>query len=74
MNNLKRIALIFFLIINSNAFADNVLEIIIDKGIENTLPIAIIPFVWSQTMDLPPINIATVISNDLARSGRFAPM
>ncbi|MBM2829548.1 MAG: tolB [Gammaproteobacteria bacterium] len=50
------------------------LEIIIDKGIENALPIAIVPFGWSQAAGLPPIDISAIISNDLARSGRFAPM
>jgi len=74
MNSLRRIALIFFLIVSNNAFADNVLEIIIDKGIENALPIAIIPFAWPQSMDVAPIDMATVITRDLARSGRFAPM
>lgn len=50
------------------------LEIIIDKGIENPLPIAIVPFGWSQAAGLPLIDITVIISNDLARSGRFAPM
>jgi len=50
------------------------LEIIIDKGIENALPIAIVPFGWSQASALPPIDVSAIISDDLARSARFAPM
>jgi TolB protein len=50
------------------------LEIIIDRGIENTLPVAIIPFSWSHAPGLPPVDFALTIANDLRRSGRFAVM
>lgn len=50
------------------------IEIIIDKGVENPIPITIVPFSWSQAAGMPPIDLATIISDDLTRSGRFSPM
>lgn len=54
-----------------NAYA---LDIIIDKGVEKPIPVAIVPFGWSQSANLPPIDMAGVIANDLTRSGRFSTM
>ena len=59
------------LFLNNKAYA---IEIIIDKGVEKPIPVAIVPFGWSQAAALPPIDIAQVISNDLVRSGRFSSM
>ena len=50
------------------------LEIIIDKGVVDPIPVAIVPFGWSQAETLPPIDLAAIISNDLERSARFATM
>ena len=50
------------------------MDFIIDKGVENPIPIAIVPFGWSQAAGIPPVDIATVISDDLKRSARFALM
>ena len=50
------------------------IEIIIDKGVENPIPVAIVPFGWSQASAVAPVDIASIISNDLERSARFAPM
>ena len=55
----------------NTAFA---IEIIIDKGVENPIPVAIVPFGWSQASSVAPIDVASIISNDLERSARFAPM
>jgi len=63
--------LLFSLLATCNSYA---IEIIIDKGVENPIPIAIVPFSWSQAAGMPPIDIATVISDDLTRSGRFSTM
>jgi Periplasmic component of the Tol biopolymer transport system len=49
-------------------------EFIIEKGVENPIPIAIVPFSWSQAASLPPVDIATIVSDDLTRSGRFSSM
>jgi len=62
---------IFTLFFSKLAYA---IEIIIDKGVEKPIPVAIVPFGWSQAANLPPVDIAQVISNDLIRSGRFSAM
>lgn len=51
--------------------AQAVLDIKITQGIEQSLPIAIVPFGWSQASSVPPIDLTAIISNDLKRSGRF---
>jgi len=48
-----------------------VLDIKITQGIEQALPIAIIPFSWSQASRVAPIDLTTIIGGDLKRSGRF---
>lgn len=54
--------------------AQGELEIIIDTGVENTLPIAVIPFGWNGAAGEQPIDLHTTIANNLAKSGRFATM
>ena len=48
-----------------------VLDIKITQGIEQALPIAIVPFGWSQASKIAPIDLTTIIGGDLKRSGRF---
>lgn len=48
-----------------------VLDIKITQGIEQSLPIAIVPFGWSQASSVAPIDLTSIISGDLQRSGRF---
>ncbi|NKB36092.1 MAG: Tol-Pal system beta propeller repeat protein TolB [Gammaproteobacteria bacterium] len=74
MSFVKNALFCFLLIMLSSVCAEDELEIVIDKGIENSLPIAVLPFGWSQAGNLPPIDMMAIIANDLARSGRFAPM
>ena len=66
---------IFKLIIASLAFVSvqthAVLDIKITQGIEQALPIAIVPFGWSEASNVAPIDLTTIITNDLKRSGRF---
>lgn len=50
-----------------------VLDIEITEGEEGALPIAIAPFAWSGPAPLSE-DIAAIISADLHRSGRFAPL
>jgi len=50
------------------------LTIRITQGIEGAQPIAIVPFGVQSGSPPPPQNIAQIISNDLARSGRFSPL
>lgn len=49
------------------------LKIEITEGVQGAAPIAVIPFGWSG-VGKPIESISDIIANDLARSGRFAPM
>ena len=49
------------------------LTIEITQGVEGALPIAIVPF-GVEGGKLPPEDISAIVSEDLARSGRFDPM
>ncbi len=49
------------------------LDIVITEGIKRR-PIAIVPFGWEGNSGDVPLDIAAVISSDLTRSGRFAPI
>jgi TolB protein len=46
------------------------LEIVIDRGVQHALPIAVVPFAWTQA-EAPPEDVAKIVSQNLARSGRF---
>jgi len=50
------------------------LYIEITKGVEVAVPVAIVPFKWKGPEPKPPQDIAEIISNNLARSGRFEPL
>lgn len=49
------------------------LTIEITEGVTDPVPIAIVPLGW-QGVGAPPLDVAEVIANDLARSGLFKPM
>jgi TolB protein len=49
------------------------LDIVITEGIKRR-PIAIVPFGWQGSSQNIPLDVADVISADLTRSGRFAPI
>jgi len=53
--------------------AQAVLTIEITQGMDGALPIAIMPFAWSEKQ-APPEDVAAIVSADLQRSGRFAPL
>lgn len=55
----------------ANARADLVIKI--TQGISQPTPIAVVPFGWSGT-GTAPVDVAKVVSDDLARSGLFAPI
>ncbi len=74
---MKKYFIKFSLILSFNIFIIlnlNAIEIVIDKGVEDPIPVAIVPFGWSQSANIPPTDIAEVIENDLTRSGRFKTM
>jgi len=49
------------------------LTIVITKGSDEAIPIAIVPFGWNGVGAMP-FDVAQVVAADLARSGRFKPM
>jgi TolB protein len=57
----------------SATIAQAQLRIEITRGQENAVPIAIVPFGWDAT-GAAPFDVAQVVSDDLQRSGRFAPL
>jgi TolB protein len=60
-------ALTFFVTLASHA----ALEIHLTKGIEGSIPIAIVPFAGQAPNNHAPNNVAQVVANDLKNSGRF---
>ncbi len=50
------------------------LTINITRGSEGALPIAVVRFGWEGATGTPAGNIAAIISDDLRRTGRFAPL
>ncbi len=63
-----KLALPFLLVLPSAVFAE--LEIIITRGVEEALPVAVVPFAWLYS-EPPPVRVDEVVSADLARSGYF---
>ncbi|MEM7250407.1 MAG: Tol-Pal system beta propeller repeat protein TolB [Pseudomonadota bacterium] len=49
------------------------LDIVITQGVKGAAPIAVVPFGWTGTGRQPEA-LADIISNNLGRSGRFAPL
>ena len=62
---------ILFILLGLSCQTHAVLDIKITQGIEQSLPIAIIPFSWSQASQVAPVDLSSIIGNDLKRSGRF---
>jgi len=56
----------------SNAHAALTIEI--TEGVEDAIPIAIVPFKWTGQSEQPPTKIEQVIIANLARSGLFNPL
>ena len=74
MNKIKFLLSVAILFIGQTAFSQQQqLVIQITKGVDNPIPIAIVPFEWTGFGVLPE-NITTVVSNDLHNSGEFAPV
>ena len=74
MKYLAKLLFICLALMCARVYCADELKIVIDRGIEKTLPIAIIPFAWDRGTEQPPVDFALTIANDLARSGRFSPM
>ena len=57
--------------VSSVSHAD--IEIVITRGVDQALPVAVVPFHWQNTSP-PPLDVAAIITNDLVRSGYFNAM
>jgi TolB protein len=83
-NYLLLVAIFGTLLASSAARA--VLNIEITQGVEGAVPVAIVPFAWEKPVphqQLPaalaapkkaPLDVAAIVSADLARTGRFDPL
>jgi len=69
----RHICKLFLLVmlLSGTATADLVIEI--TEGIKRR-PVAIVPFAWEGQSPDVPLDVAQVVSDDLTRSGRFAPI
>jgi TolB protein len=70
MRKLFPLMLLLFLAFDARAQ----LEIEIVQGNASQLPIAIVPFQWRSASPPPVTTVSEVVSNDLFRSGLFAPV
>lgn len=51
------------------AFAE--LTIVVTKSSDQALPIAVVPFAWTEKNSVAPVDLAGIIGNDLERTGQF---
>ncbi|MCZ6762471.1 MAG: Tol-Pal system beta propeller repeat protein TolB [Gammaproteobacteria bacterium] len=56
------------------ASAQAQLTIEITAGVDQAVPIAVVPFEWRGGLTRPPLDVSAVIAADLANSGRFDTM
>ena len=69
----KVIVLVCLLLVSLTSVVQAQLVVEITEGIKRR-PIAIVPFGWEGNGDAMPGDVAQIISDDLTRSGRFAPI
>jgi len=50
------------------------LRIEITQGVDKAVPIAVVPFGWQGKGSAAPFDVSELVTADLARSGRFAPL
>ena len=66
-----RLALLVVALCNAQAHAELVIDV---QGVAQPTPVAIVPFGWQGSTPSAPLDVAQVITDDLRRSGRFAPL
>ncbi len=65
--------LLFLLLLPAGVLANTLDPILIDRGVDEPIRIAVVPFKTDARLE-DKANIADIIGFDLARSGQFAPM
>ena len=71
--NIRKIGIMFFAYASMMLNNVSALDITIEQGVENPIPVAIVPFGFSQA-SLAPIDLSEIITGDLVRSARFKAM
>ncbi len=71
LKRLRRIALFIVTCASMPSFA--ALEIVITEGVDSARPIAVVPFEYRGTGEMPK-RISEVVAADLTRSGKFKPI
>lgn len=67
----SRILLGLLLLVVGTAHAELVIDV---QGVAKPAPVAVVPFGWEGDAPDMPLDVAQVITDDLRRSGRFAPV
>ncbi len=62
----------FFSGFTTKALAQLTIEI--TEGVDQAVPIAVVPFEWQGGLARPPLDVSAVIAADLTNSGRFDPL
>ena len=68
----RLLLLLFMAVVAQPALA--VLKIEITEGVEGAMPIAVVPFEWSGSPRLADADVSAIVTSDLLRSGKFAPL
>src|SRR5579885_1747980 len=68
----KIVVLALLVSVTALSAEESPLEVVVNTSVNKPLPIAVVPFKTSDPN--VPVDVATVIRNDLERSGRFAPI
>ncbi len=71
---MKRSLFVFLAVLLVSQHSHAVLDIKITQGIEQALPVAVVPFQWQGPAGELPLDMHVTIANNLARSGRFRTM
>ena len=67
----RTLVLCFMIMLSVQTKAE--LKLLITKGVESAIPVAVVPFSWGGNKALPE-NISQIVTNDLYRSGYFSLM
>ena len=67
----RTLVLCFMILLSVQTKAE--LKLLITKGVESAIPVAVVPFSWGGNKALPE-NISQIVTNDLYRSGYFSLM